>query len=103
MNKNIERPKPPSLAKHLLERCLWEGEVFEKLGDFEEAFLPGGNYQFGQHAIDHSYQKRQTGGSEYVGYLDNCYVLVLAVRQKTPEKSAQEKTLQSFDGDNQNG
>ncbi len=30
--------KPPGLAKFLLERCLWEEEVHEKLGDFEEGF-----------------------------------------------------------------
>ncbi len=30
--------KPPRLAKFLLKQCLWEGEVSEKLGDFEEGF-----------------------------------------------------------------
>jgi RNA polymerase sigma-70 factor (ECF subfamily) len=34
MNKKL---KPPRLAKFLLERCLWEEEVHEKLGDFDKA------------------------------------------------------------------
>jgi len=45
-------------------------------------------YQLGRQSVDHRYQKRNSTGTEYVGYLDERDILILAVSQKPPEKTA---------------
>ena len=61
---------------------------FHKIANSHNIFLTSGNYQFSDQAVDHRYQKREAGSTEYVGYLDKRDVGVLAVSQEPPEKPA---------------
>ncbi|GAI16189.1 unnamed protein product, partial [marine sediment metagenome] len=41
--------------------------------------------------------QRNSTGAEYISYLDKCYILILAVCQKPPEKTPKKDTLHPFD------